>query len=136
MPVLALMYIKNETKINRFFLFSLLFTWIANICFINAGKTMFVVGALNTFVGRLLVFLLLIKKFKFPKSTPFIVGMLPFLMLSVSVLELVNDSLGNAYFFYMVNGALVISIGGLVMANYFIYSNKVNTYVMISVMIN
>lgn len=136
MPVLALMYIKIETKINRYFLFSLLFIWIANICFINVEKTMFVVGAFNTFVSKIFVFLLLLKKFKFPNWTPFIVGTLPFLMLSVSVLELISDSLGNAYYFYLLNGALVISIGGLVMANYFIYSNKVNTYVLISVMMS
>jgi hypothetical protein len=135
MPVLVLMYVKSETKMNRYFLFSVFFIWVANICFINAGKTMFIAGAFNTFISKLFVLLLLIKKFKFPKSMPFIIGTLPFLMLSVTVLELINDSLGAAYFFYIINGVLVITIGGLVMANYFIHSSRVNTYVLISVII-
>lgn len=135
MPVLVLMYIRTETKINRYFVLSLFFIWLANICFINAGKTMFVVGAFNTFLSRFFVFLLLIKKFRFPSSTPFIIGTLPFLMLSITVLELISDSLGQAYIFFIINGALVIAIGGLVMANYFIYTDRVNTYILISVII-
>lgn len=135
MPLLALMYIRTETKMNWYFVLSLFFIWIANICFINAGKTMFIVGAFNTFLSRLFVFLLLIKKFRFPQSTPFIVGTLPFLMLAITVLELISDNLGRAYIFFIINGALVIAIGGLAMANYFIHADKMNTYVMISVII-
>lgn len=135
MPVLVLMYIRTGTKINRYFLLSLFFIWIANVCFINAGKTMFIIAAFNTFLSRLFVFLLLIKKFKFPQSTPFIVGTLPFLMLAITVLELISDSLGQAYIFFIINGVLVIAIGGLAMANYFIHADRVNTYILISVII-
>lgn len=133
MPVLFWIYMLGKKEVNRYFVLSIFFMWIANICFIGANQTMFIAGALNTFLCRLFLVILLIKHCKWPKPLPFLIAILPFLIVFITVLELISDNLGDAFYFYIINGASVIALGGVALSNYFVTSNRVNIYVLTSV---
>lgn len=137
MPTLFFLYLLNVSKkeISRYFVLALFFMWIANICFISSEKNTMVLGILNTFLSRLSVLILILKCCKPPKKLPFIIGTFPFVIIFITVLGLLNDKLGDAFYFVLLNGLLVILLGGIALANYFIATNRINTYVLISVIL-
>ena len=118
-----------------YFILSVFFIWLANICFISTERSMFILGALSTFICRLLVLILIVKSCKSPKFVPFLIATFPFLIIFITVLQLVSDSLGQTFYFYIINGILVIVLGGIALANHFVSSGRVNTYVLISVIL-
>lgn len=136
-PTLFFLYLMNISKkeISRYFILSLFFIWIANICFISSEKKIIVLGILNTCISRLFVLILILKSCKPPKPLPFIIGTFPFVIIFITVLGLLNDKLGDALYFVLFNGLLVILLGGVALANYFITTNRINTYVLISVIL-
>nr|WP_294939165.1 lysoplasmalogenase family protein [uncultured Flavobacterium sp.] len=135
MPTLFGLYMLNKKKVNRYFVLSILFMWIANISFIGADKTMFMVGALNTFLCRLFIIILIVQHCKWPKPLPFLIATFPFLIIFITVLQLIGDNLGEAFYFYIINGISVIVLGGLALSNYYIASTKANIYILISVVL-
>lgn len=135
MPTLFWLYMLNKTQVNKYFVVSLFFMWIANISFIGADRTMFMVGALNTFLCRLFLIILIVTHCKWPKPLPFLIATFPFLIIFITVLQLIGDNLGDAFYFYIINGVSVIALGGLALSNYYMASTKVNIYVLTSVLL-
>lgn len=135
MPTLFCLYMVNKKVVNKYFVLSVFFMWIANITFISADKTMFMVGALNTFLCRLFLIVLIVQHCKWPKPLPFLIATFPFLIIFITVLQLIGDNLGEAFYFYIINGVSVIALGGLALSNYFIASTRVNIHILISVLL-
>jgi YhhN-like protein len=135
MPILFWLYLLNKKQDSKYFVLAILFMWIANIIFINANRPMFIIGALNTFISRIFVLILILKYCKPPKLLPFLIATFPFLMIFITVFQLVNDNLGDAFYFYIINGLLVVIVGGVSLANYILFSNRINTYILISVIL-
>lgn len=136
-PTLFFLYLveTDKNKINGYFVSSLFFMWLANICFISTEKKLFLVGILNTFLSRLFVFLLIVKSCKCPKPLPFFIGSVPFVIIFITVFELLSNSLGDAVYFVLLNGVFVILLGGIALANYFVSTSRINTYILISVIL-
>ncbi|ESU26457.1 hypothetical protein FLJC2902T_24250 [Flavobacterium limnosediminis JC2902] len=137
MPVLFCLYLVNTKKksVNYYFVLVLFFMWIANVCFISADEKMLVLGIANTFLSRLFVLILLLKSGKRPKSIPFLIGTFPFVIIFITVLQLLNDGLGDAFYFVLLNGIVVILLGGISLANYFMVPSRINTYILINVIL-
>lgn len=135
MPTLFCLYFVSSDKkgMNLYFVLALFFMWIANICFISTEKKMLTLGILNTFLSRLFVLVLLLKCCKCPKPLPFLIGTFPFIIIFITVLELLDNSLGDAFYFVLLNGILVILLGGFSLANYFVSPSRINTYILISI---
>lgn len=135
MPLLCSLYFVTAKHKNKYFVLALLFMWLANIFFIGNQKGLFILGALNTFISRVFVLVFVLKAVNRPKFVPFAIASVPFLMIFITVLELISENLGEAFYFYIVNGLLVIILGGIALANYFHNSNRINTYLLISVIL-
>ena len=135
MPALFLLYFVSSDKkgMNLYFVLALFFMWIANICFISTEKKMLTLGILNTFLSRLFVLILLLKYCKRPKLLPFLIGTFPFAIIFITVLELLSNNLGDAFYFVLLNGVIVILLGGISLANYFVSPSRINTYILISI---
>lgn len=137
MPTLFCLYFVNtdEKRMNYYFIISLFFMWLANICFIDTDKSMLVLGILNVFFSRIFVLILILKSCKCPKPLPFLIATFPFAIIFITVLELLSNSLGDAFYFVLLNGLLVILLGGISLANYFVAASRINTYILISVIL-
>ncbi|CAM3718695.1 hypothetical protein FSS13T_13750 [Flavobacterium saliperosum S13] len=135
MPTLFFLYFVSTDRkgMNLYFVIALFFMWIANICFISTEKEIFLLGILTTFISRLFVLILILKCCKCPKPLPFLIGTFPFAIIFITVLELLNNSLGDAFYFVVLNGVLVILLGGISLANYIMSPSKINTYILISI---
>lgn len=137
MPTLFFLYFVSTNKkgMNLYFVTTLFFMWIANICFISTEKKMLILGILNTFLSRLFVLILLLKCCKRPKLLPFLIGTFPFAIIFITVLELLSNNLGDAFYFVVLNGILVILLGGISLANYIVSPSRINTYILISIIL-
>lgn len=132
LPGLMFLYCKTSKKPNPIFLVALGFNWVANICFIFEDFKIIIFGASFFLIHIVLIIYLLIKLIKFPGKFPLLLCSLPFLFLHLCVANLANETSGYGICLFVIQGVFLIFMGGFVLANYMLKSNKINFLLLIS----
>lgn len=132
LPGLIFLYCVTSKMPNPIFLVALGFNWVANICFIFEDFKIITLGASFFLVYRVLIIYLLLKLIKFPAKFPLLLGSLPFLFLYLYVANLVNDKIGDGIYLFVIQGIFLIFMGGFVLGNYMLKSNKTSLLLLIS----
>lgn len=134
LPILILYYLKRSKKISMFFVAALLFSWIANLMFIQDTFQFIFYGVLFFLIYRILVIYIIINKVKMPNSFPLILGSIPFVFLYVIVTLYSYNTLGDNLYLFLIQGVFTIFLGGFSLGNYIMVSNRPNSLLLISTM--
>jgi uncharacterized membrane protein YhhN len=134
LPILILYYVKRSKKVSLFFVAALLFSWIANLFFIQDTFEFIFYGVFFFLIYRILVIYIIVHKVKMPNSLPLILGSVPFIFLYVIVTLYTYDTLGDNVYLFLIQGAFTIFLGGFSLGNYIMISNKPNSLLLISTM--
>ena len=134
LPFLILYYLKRSKKISGFFVVALLFSWIANLMFIQNTFHYIFYGVVFFLIYRILVIYIIVSKAQMPNSFPLILGSIPFISLYVIVTLYTYTILGNSVYLFMVQGIFTIFLGGFSLVNYVLTSNRQNALLLISTM--
>lgn len=134
LPLLMLYYFKRSKRISYHFIIALLFSWVANLLFIQGSFEFVFYGVFFFLIYRILVIYIIVNKVKMPNSIPLILGSMPFTFLYIIVTLYTYDTLGNNVYLFLLQGAFTIFLGGFSLGNYIMISNKPNTLLLISTM--
>lgn len=134
LPILIIYYLKRSRKISLFFIVALLFSWIANMMFIQDSIDYIFYGVLFFLIYRILVIYIIVNKVKMPTSIPLILGSVPFVFLYVIVTLYSYNTLGDSVYLFLLQGVFTIFLGGFSLGNYIMVSNKQNSLLLISTM--
>ncbi|MCF6132066.1 lysoplasmalogenase family protein [Flavobacterium wongokense] len=134
LPILIAYYLRVSKKISPFFIIALLFSWVANLLFIQDSFQYIFYGVFFFLVYRILVIYIIVNKVKMPNSVPLILGCVPFIFLYVIVTLYTYDTLGNNVYLFLLQGGFTIFLGGFSLGNYIMVSNKPNSLLLISTM--
>lgn len=135
LPLLIGYYLKRTKRISYPFIVALLFSWIANLIFIQNTFQLIVLGVFFFLIYRILVIYIIVNKVKMPNSIPLIIGSLPFIFTYLAVTIFTYDTLGNNVYLFLIQGLFTIFLGGFSLGNYIMISNKSNTLLLISTML-
>lgn len=134
LPILILYYLKRSKKISLFFVTALLFSWVANLMFIQNTLDFVFLGVLFFLIYRILVIYIIVNKVQMPTSFPLILGSIPFIFLYVIVTLYSYSALGDNVYLFLIQGAFTIFLGGFSLGNYIMVSNRQNSVLLISTM--
>lgn len=134
LPLLMLYYLKLSKRISQYFIAALLFSWIANLMFIQGSFEFVFYGVFFFLIYRILVIYIIVNKVKMPNSIPLILGSLPFVFLYAIVTLYTYDILGNNVYLFLLQGTFTIFLGGFSLGNYIMVSNRANSLLLISTM--
>lgn len=134
LPLLMLYYLKRSRKPNGFFIIALLFSWIANLLFIQTEFQFIFYGVFCFLIYRVLVIYIIVNKVKMPNSMPLILGSVPFIFLYVIVTFYTYGTLGNNVYLFLLQGAFTIFLGGFSLGNYIMIPSRANSLLLISTM--
>lgn len=134
LPFLILYYLKRSKKISGFFVAALVFSWIANLMFIQNTFQYIFYGVIFFLIYRILVIYIIVNKAKMPNSFPLILGSIPFISLYVIVTLYTYTILGTSVYLFLVQGIFTIFLGGFSLVNYILASNRKNALLLISTM--
>lgn len=130
-PVLGVLYVLLSKKINWIYLSALLFIWMANLFFINQTPEFIFKGTASYLIFWVFIIYLILINTSFPNKVPFIIAVIPFSFIYCCVFQLVYENIQTGVYFFFINGAFMIFMGAYSLANYFIDSNRSNTYFLI-----
>lgn len=133
-PVLAVLYFALTKKINWIYVLALVFIWIANVLFITQTQEYIFKGGVSYLVFWIFITFLVLINTSFPNRVSFVIAIIPFTFLYCCVFQLVYENIEQGVYLFFLNGTLMVFLGGYSLANYFIDSNKPNTYLLISVL--
>lgn len=133
-PVLVVLYLTLTKKINWIYLLALVFIWMANILFITQNQEFIFKATSSYLIFWILITFLVLVNTSFPNRPSFIIAIVPFSFVYCCVFQLVYENIDKGIYLFFMNGALMIFLGGYALANYFIESNKPNTYLLISIL--
>ncbi len=134
LPLLMGYYIRCSQKISWPFLAALLFSWIANMLFIQNTFLLIIYGVVFFNLYRILVIYIILNKVKMPSAIPLIIGSIPFMFIYASVTIFTYDTLGKSVYLFLAQGVFTIFLGGFSLGNYILVSNKQNSLLLISTM--
>lgn len=130
-PILGVLYVALSKKINWIYLSALLFIWMANLFFINQTPEFIFKGTASYLVFWVFIIYLILVNTSFPNKVPFIIAVIPFSFIYCCVFQLVYENIETGVYFFFINGVFMIFMGAYSLANYFIDSNRSNTYFLI-----
>ncbi len=132
MPLLIAYYVKKSKSPNIIFVISLIFSWIANLLFIERDFDHIIYGSIFFLIYRSLIIYLVFKLVKLPYLIPFVLGSIPFLFLYTTVCFLTFDMMGVSIFLFILHGIFIIILGGYSLGSYIMNSNKPNLFLFLS----
>lgn len=132
LPLLTLYYLRRSKRINVPFIVALLFSWIANMIFIQNTFQLIVLGVFFFLIYRVLIIYIVVNKVNMPNSIPLVIGSLPFIFIYLSVTFFTYDTLGKNVYLFLIQGVFTIFLGGFSLGNYIMLSNKSNTLLFLS----
>ena len=130
-PVLGVLYVVMSKKVNWIYLSALLFIWMANLFFINQTPEFIFKGTASYLVFWIFIIYLILVNTSFPNKVSFLIAVIPFSFIYCCVFQLVYENIETGVYFFFINGAFMIFMGAYSLANYFIDSNRTNTYFLI-----
>lgn len=134
LPILIIYYLKRSRKVSLFFVTALLFSWIANMMFIQDAIEYIFYGVLFFLIYRILVIYIIVNKVQMPSSIPLILGSVPFIFLYVIVTLFSYSTLEDNVYLFLIQGVFTIFLGGFSLGNYIMVSNRQNSLLLISTM--
>lgn len=134
LPILIAYYLRRSRKVNAFFIVALLFSWIANMMFIQNTLQFIFYGVIFFLLYRILVIYIVLNKVKMPNSFPLILGSIPFVFLYAIVTLYTFDTLGDNVYLFLIQGVFTIFLGGFSLGNYIMVSNRPNSLLLLSTM--
>jgi len=134
LPLLIAYYLKQSKKINPLFIVALIFSWVANLLFIQNTFQFIVYGVIFFVIYRILVIYIIVNKVKMPSLIPLVLGSIPFIFIYVSVTLFTYNALGDGVYLFLLQGIFTIFLGGFSLGNYIMVSNKPNSLLLISTM--
>jgi len=131
-PLLVFYYVKRSIKINKVFLASFFFSWIANILFIQTTLAFIIYGVLFFILYRIIVIYTIVRKVKMPSIVPLLIGCIPFIFIYTSVTLFTYTTLGESVYLFLSQGIFTIFLGGFSLGNYILNSSKQNALLLLS----
>jgi hypothetical protein len=131
-PFLAAYYLKRSIKINKPFLLSLFFSWIANVLFIQNTIDFIIYGVVFFIIYRIIVIYTIVSKVKMPSVIPLIIGCIPFAFIYISVTLFTYTTIGESVYLFLSQGLFTIFLGGFSLGNYILHSSKQNALLLLS----
>jgi YhhN-like protein len=133
-PLLAVIYFLSAKKVNRIYVFALFFSWLANLFFIIQTEEFIFSGAISYLIFWIFITFLVLTNTTFPDKVSFSIAILPFAFVYCCVLQLIYGSIEHSIYLFFLNGIFMTFLGAYSLANYFINSNKSNTYLLICIL--
>lgn len=134
-PFLIAYYLKRSKKINKLFLVSLLFSWIANLLFLQNTLDFIWYGVIFFILYRIGVIYTIVSKVKMPSVTPLIIGCVPFVFIYAFATLFTFTTIGESVYLFLSQGIFTIFLGGFSLGNYILNSNKQNALLLISTLL-
>lgn len=134
-PLLIGYYFYNSRKRNFLFIVALVFSWIANIFFINDTINYIILGSVFFLIYRVIIIYLVIRMVKMPSKLPLLIGAIPFLFIYATTCFLTFEDFGENIFFFIIHGIFIIFLGGYSLGSYIVYSSKTNLILFLSTML-
>lgn len=125
-------YLKRSKKINGLFVMALVFSWIANLLFIQTTYNFIVSGVTVFIIYRILVIYIIVRKVKMPSIIPLVLGIIPFAFIYASVTIFTYTTICDTIFLFLSQGVFTIFLGGFSLGNYILLPNKQNALLLIS----
>lgn len=134
LPLLIFYYLKRSKKISFPFVLAMLFSWIANLFFIQNTFQFIIYGVSFFMIYRILVIYIILNKVKMPNSIPLVIGSLPFIFIYVVITFFTYDILGYNVYLFLIQGIFTIFLGGFSLGSFIMIYNKPNAILLISTM--
>ncbi len=131
-PILVAYYLTRTKKINRAFLVSLFFSWIANLLFIQNTIDFIIYGVIFFILYRIVIIYTIVSKVKMPSLTPLILGCIPFAFIYTSVTIFTYTTIRESVYLFLSQGIFTIFLGGFSLGNYILNSSKQNALLLVS----
>lgn len=131
-PFLIAYYLKRSKKINWLFVAALIFSWIANVLFINTTFVYIVYGVSFFIIYRILVIYVVVSKVKMPSIIPLFIGIIPFAFIYASVTIFTYSTISESIYLFLSQGIFTIFLGGFSLGNYILLPNKQNSLLLLS----
>lgn len=133
-PTLAVLYFFSTKKINWVYLLALFCIWMANVFFIFQSQEFIFKGSVSHLFFLVFITFLILVNTSFPGKISFLIAAVPFSFIYYCVFQLIYENIEKGVYLFFLNGALMIFLGAYSLANYFLDSNKPNTYLLISIL--
>ena len=134
LPFLILYYLKRSKRISPPFILAMMFSWIANLLFIQNTFEFVIYGVSFFMIYRILIIYIIVNKVKMPNSIPLVIGSLPFIFIYVVVTFFTYDILGYSVYLFLIQGVFTIFLGGFSLGSFIMISNRPNALLLISTM--
>jgi hypothetical protein len=131
-PFLTAYYLKRSKKINSLFVIALIFSWIANVVFIQTAYDYIVCGVIFFIIYRIFLIYVIVSKVKMPSIIPLILGCIPFAFIYASVTLFTYTTVSESIYLFLSQGIFTIFLGGFSLGNYILQPNKQNSLLLIS----
>ncbi|MBP8065879.1 MAG: hypothetical protein KAY31_00225 [Flavobacterium sp.] len=134
-PVLSLVYILRTKRRNYLYLLALFFGWLANIFFIKQTGTAIFNGGMSYLLFWVVMTYIVLVNTKFPNVKLFTIAIIPFMFIFTYILQLIYINIYGSVYLYFLNAVFMVFLGGYSLSAYFLHSDRVNTYLLIAVLL-
>lgn len=132
-PLLISLYVVTSKRYSYLYIVALLLNWLANIFFLFSDVNFLIVASMLFMFHRLLVLIKIFKEEKNIGIVAFLLGIIPFLFLFLSLINIIFDTIQKNQFILIVMQCILMSIlGGLSLGSYFMKNNLSSRFLLIS----
>ncbi|MEO8516660.1 MAG: hypothetical protein ABI426_07950 [Flavobacterium sp.] len=131
-PILLLLYLITSKERKFLYFFALFCYQLASVLFFLDSPDQFVYGTIASVLFKVCLVLLIVSLVNKKNNCAIGMASIPFFVLYLYVIELVIDSLGEAYYLWIINAFLTSFIGGVAIINHMNNSDKKSYWLLIS----
>lgn len=135
LPLLAVIYLFSSQKKSLIYLLALFFGWMANIFFIQHTSSAITNGGISYLLFWVVITYIILVNTNFPNAKLFTIAIIPFMFVFCYILQLIYINIYGSVYLYFSNAIFMVFLGGYSLAAYFLQSNRVNTYLLIAVIL-
>lgn len=134
MPTLFIMYLTYTNKVNYYYLVILGISWVGDYGVSYNNLTPFLYIGMNAFtIANIIYIWFLRKELKKVPTDVVIYSSVPFLISIGIVFYLINEGLGEFFYYILIHGIVVSILGTIVFLNFMYNNSKANFWMFIGV---
>lgn len=131
-PILITLYIVSSSKRKLLYILALLLYQAASVLYVVGTPDAFIYATVSSMLFKLCLFLLILGLVNKNNFRAVSIAFIPFFVIYLYIIEFVVDSLGESYYFWILNAFFTSYIGGVAIINYLHDAERKNYWLLIS----
>ena len=134
-PALLFLYSVSVSKLNKWYVFALIFSFLGDVFLMFNGEIYFIIGLVSFLTAHLFFMKIVLKRIQKSTLSAVLISIIPFGALFLLLIFIIKDSVGTLLFPVIIYGLVISSFGTLSLIDYRKTNSKIALFMLIGAIV-